>query len=112
MWQFVGGETARAAFPLLSVLRSQNKGALFAYSVEVDQHQAAGAAQHGTSTGSSSGKPNEEPVHKRIVAEMLRSIDVAADFEDEFGTRGMAGRRTWVAIKLASYILFVMWGVC
>lgn len=99
--QFVGGETARAAFPLLSTLRSQNKGALFAYSVEVDEHEAAGATQH-SNEGPSSRKPNEQPVHKRIVAEMIKSIDVAADFEDEFGlrTKEAAGRRTWVAIKL------------
>ena len=99
--QFVGGETARAAFPLLSTLRNQNKGALFAYSVEVNEHEAAGTTHH-SNEGASSGKPkpNEQPVHKRIVAEMIRSIDVAADFEDEFGTQGVAGRRTWVAIKL------------
>ncbi|KAF8555937.1 FAD-linked oxidoreductase [Imleria badia] len=92
---FVGGETARAAFPLLSTLRNENKGALFAYSVEVDEHEAAGTR---------SGKSNEQPVHKRIVAEMIRSIDVAADFEDEFGTQKAAGRRTWVAIKLTALL--------
>jgi proline dehydrogenase len=97
--QFVGGETAHAAFPLLSTLRNQNKGALFAYSVEVDEHEAAGTTHHNNEVASSR-KPNEQPVHKRIVTEMIRSIDVAADFEDEFGTRGAAGRRTWVAIKL------------
>ena len=94
------------------MLRSQNKGALFANSVEVDQHQAAGATYHGTSTGSSSGKPNEEPAHKRTVTEMIRSIDVAVNFEDEFGTRGMASRRTWVAMKLGSHFLFAVWSVC
>ncbi|KAH0838757.1 FAD-linked oxidoreductase-like protein [Lanmaoa asiatica] len=101
--QFVGGETARAAFPLLSTLRKQNKGALFAYSVEVDAHEAAGATHH-SSEGPSSGKLNEQPVHKRIIAEMIRSIDVAADFEDEFGTQEVAGRRTWVAVKLTALL--------
>ncbi|KAG8220728.1 FAD-linked oxidoreductase [Butyriboletus roseoflavus] len=35
---------------------------------------------------------------------MIRSIDVAADFEDEFGTREVAGRRTWVAVKLTALL--------
>ncbi|KAG6369803.1 FAD-linked oxidoreductase-like protein [Boletus reticuloceps] len=99
---FVGGETARAAYPLLSALRNQNKGALFAYSVEVDEHEASG--EHHIDTGSDSGKTSKQPVHKRIVEEMLRSIDVAADFEDEVGTRQVAGRRTWVAIKLTALL--------
>lgn len=102
--QFVGGETARAAYPLLSTLRNQNKGALFAYSVEVDEHEAAGTR---------SEKSNEQPVHKRIVAEMVRSVDVAADFEDEFGTQEAAGRRTWVAIKLVGNpVVFATYPVC
>jgi len=99
--QFVGGETARAAFPLLSTLRNQNKGALFAYSVEVDKHEAAGTANH-SHEGPSSGKL--KPVHKRIVEEMIRSIDVAADFEDELGAQ-VVGRRTWVAIKLVGNLV-------
>lgn len=43
--------------------------------------------------------------HKRIVDEMLTSIDVAADFEDSYArshTQSLAGRKTWVAIKLVS----------
>lgn len=99
MSQFVGGETARAAFPLLSMLRDQNKGALFAYSVEVDEHEAAGTTHH-SNEGPGSAASDERPGHKRIVTEMIRSIDVAADFEDEFGTQAVAGRRTWVAVKL------------
>ncbi|KAG9310351.1 FAD-linked oxidoreductase-like protein [Chiua virens] len=100
---FVGGETARAAFPLLATFRSQNKGALFAYSVEVDEHEAAGATSR-TDEGPSSGKTHGQPVHKRIVDEMIRSIDVAADFEDQFGTLQVAGRRTWVAVKLSALL--------
>lgn len=112
--QFVGGETARAAFPLLSTLRSQNRGALFAYSVEVDEHEAAGAThQTHSNEGPSSGKANEQPIHKRIVAEMIRSIDVAADFEDELGAQEVAGRRTWVAIKLVGNpVVFATYHVC
>ena len=36
-------------------------------------------------------------VCKRIVEEIIRSIDVAADFEDQFSS---AGRKTWVAVKM------------
>lgn len=42
-----------------------------------------------------------EPVHKRIAQEMIRSINVAADFEDSRARADeSSGRRTWVAIKL------------
>ena len=45
---------------------------------------------------------------KRIVQDMIRSIDVAADFEDSTSqARGTtsSGRRTWVAIKVVSLIV-------
>lgn len=92
--QFVGGDTAEDAIPLLEQLRAENKGCLFAYSVEVDEQEAAGktkdAAHH-----------HQSP-HKQIVAETLHCIDVAADFEDRHASGGVTGRKTWVAIKLAS----------
>ncbi|KAI0063089.1 FAD-linked oxidoreductase [Artomyces pyxidatus] len=92
---FVGGDTAHACLPLLHQLRSENKGALFSYSVEVDENEAAGEARKA-----------REPVHKRIVKEMVRCIDVAADFEDQFAPQATAavGRRTWVAIKLSALL--------
>ncbi|KAI0038960.1 FAD-linked oxidoreductase [Auriscalpium vulgare] len=92
---FVGGDTAQACVPLLRELRTENKGALLAYSVEVDEHEAAGKE-----------RKIREPVHKRIVQEMLRSIDVAADFEDQYAPAAgaSAGRRTWVAIKLSALL--------
>lgn len=82
--------------PLLAQLRAQNKGCLFAYSVEVDEDEAAGQG-HGKSA---------VPVHKRVIEEMIHSIDVAADFEDNHlnDKASLQGRRTWVAIKLVRYI--------
>lgn len=74
---------------MLKNLRAENKGCLFAYSVEVDESEAEGNA-----------KVQKEPVHKRIVQEMIRCIDVAADFEDGYSKD--KGRRTWVALKLVS----------
>ena len=64
---------------------------MFAYSVEVDEAEAEGHGKKGT-----------ELVHKRIVEEMIRCIDVAADFEDSHAVERGRGRRTWVAIKLVS----------
>lgn len=44
----------------------------------------------------------DAPPHKRFVDEMIRCIDVAADFEDGLGLGEDVGRRrTWVAIKMA-----------
>ncbi|KAK0192057.1 FAD-linked oxidoreductase-like protein [Armillaria mellea] len=94
--QFVGGDTALQTLPLLKNLRSANKGALFAYSVEVDEHEATAAA--------ASPKKVSQPVHKRIVNEMVHCIDVAADFEDGIVAGARAGRRTWVAIKLSALL--------
>lgn len=90
--QFVGAETAEEALPLLEQFRAENKGCLFAYSVEVDEDEAAGKAGKGKNT---------PPVYKQIVQEMIHSIDVAADFEDKHLPPGSSkGRRTWVAVKL------------
>jgi len=66
-------------------LRSESKGSLLAYSVEVDEAKAGMV---------------ENPLHSQIVEEMIRSIDAAADYEDSLSTPGE--RSTWVAIKLVS----------
>ncbi len=95
--QFVGGDTAPACLPLIRRLRAENKGALLVYSVEVDASEAAGRARY-----------EGELVHKHIVQEIIRSIDVAADFEDSQARETLgSGRRTWVAIKLVSFIHYV-----
>ena len=93
--QFVGGDEAEDVIPVLERLRAENKGALFVYSVEVDESQASGAGKLSSS---------ETPLaHKQIVQETLHCIDVAADFEDRHAS-GHAGKGTWVAIKLVSRI--------
>jgi proline dehydrogenase len=62
--------------------------------VEVDENEVAGGA-----------RSNDVHVHKRIVKEMIRSIEAAADFEDfEAREPTGSGRRTWVAIKLVNFI--------
>jgi proline dehydrogenase len=95
--QFVGGDTAPACLPLIRRLRAENKGALLVYSVEVDASEAPGRARY-----------EGELVHKHIVQEIIRSIDVAADFEDSRARETLgSGRRTWVAIKLVSFIHYV-----
>ncbi|KAF4584676.1 hypothetical protein EYR38_001906 [Pleurotus pulmonarius] len=96
--QFVGGDTAHATLPLLRELRAANKGALFAYSVEVDEEEAVGSKKL---------KKDLEPPHKRIVDEMIRCIDVAADFEDSVRVEGKElakGRKTWVAVKMTALL--------
>ncbi|KAF5376968.1 hypothetical protein D9615_007235 [Tricholomella constricta] len=93
--QFVGGDTAHATLPLLYKLRAANKGTLFAYSVEVDEAEATSAA----TTKSAQPHPT-----KRIVDEMIRCIDVAADFEDGLDSTSMTGRQTWVAIKMSALL--------
>ncbi|KAF5369423.1 hypothetical protein D9758_002602 [Tetrapyrgos nigripes] len=90
--QFVGGDTALQVVPLLRDLRSKNKGALFAYSIEVDEREAASATTKKAT--------DVEPPYKRIVNEMIRCIDVAADFEDSIVGDAPTGRRTWVAVKM------------
>ncbi|TFK85682.1 FAD-linked oxidoreductase [Polyporus arcularius HHB13444] len=93
--QFVGGDEAEDVVPVLERLRRENKGALFVYSVEVDESAASGAGKL-----SSSEKPL---AHKQIVQENLHCIDVAADFEDRHA-HGNAGKGTWVAIKLSALV--------
>ncbi|KAJ3507698.1 hypothetical protein NLJ89_g6154 [Agrocybe chaxingu] len=116
--QFVGADTADETIPLLRTLRGGNKGAIFAYSVEVDEREATAAAASPASAVSSSGSVAPKPdgdAHKRAVAEMIHSIDVAGDFEDEV-TRNdstsasadvrkrMNGRTTWIALKLTALL--------
>lgn len=56
---------------------------------------AAGACSTGVTDGT---------LHRRIVQEMIRAIDVAGDFEDsQAREKPSSGRRTWVAVKLASF---------
>ena len=94
--QFVGGDTAEDALPLIEELRTQNTGCLFAYSVEVDEAQALGDSRDETQS-----QLPATSFHKQIVRETLHCVDVAADYEDKH-TTSLSGRRTWVAIKLAS----------
>jgi proline dehydrogenase len=55
--------------------------------------------------GSSAQRKKGQPVYKRCVDEMIRSIDVAADFEDDVvGKESHNGRRTWVAIKMTALL--------
>lgn len=103
--QFVGGESIPACFPLLERLRREKKGALFSYSVEVDSSGSSDSKVNGKAKGGSS--------HREIVAELLSSIDRAADFEDKMalasgadsdsGVRNVdSGRRTWIAVKMVN----------
>ncbi|KAG2030938.1 FAD-linked oxidoreductase [Suillus americanus] len=69
--QFVGADTANGALPLLASLRAENKGALFAYAVEVDKKEAAGQTNM-----------ERQPAHKHIIEEIIRIINASADFED------------------------------
>jgi proline dehydrogenase len=64
--------------------------------VEVNQAEATAFAQSGS-------RNKEKPPHKRIVDEMIRCIDVAADFEDGIADKFRGGRRTWVAVKIVSF---------
>ena len=91
--QFVGGGTAQATLPVLRNLRASNKGALLAYSVEVDEAEATSCSKNNAHRGSSQ--------HKRIVEELIHCIDVAAGFEDGLG-QSLKDRRTSVASKLVS----------
>ncbi|KAI0638876.1 FAD-linked oxidoreductase [Trametes polyzona] len=89
--QFVGGDSAEEALPVLEQLRAENKGVLFVYSVEVDE------------TAPGSAGPQAASAHKQIVDETLHCIDVAADFEDRHAS-GDGGKGTWVAIKLSAMV--------
>jgi len=91
--QFVGAETAQGILPVLETLRAGNKGAIITYGVEVDRNIPAGNASGG-----------KESARKRVVKEIIASIDVAADFEngrEPSGSREL-GRRAFVAVKLVS----------
>jgi proline dehydrogenase len=90
--QFVGGDTAEGTLPLLRAFRRANKGALLAYSVEVDSPSAS-------SHTSNEITPKDNLPHKQLIKEIIHSIDVAANFEDSVSN---GGRRTWVAVKLVS----------
>lgn len=88
--QFVGGDTAQAALADCGMMRvggdkGAGKGVLLAYSVEVDEDAPP-------------PNPGSVSPHQAIVEEMIHSIDVAADFEDQIVNS--SGRRTWVAVKL------------
>ncbi|KAK0449641.1 FAD-linked oxidoreductase-like protein [Desarmillaria tabescens] len=93
--QFVGGDTALQTLPLLKNLRSANKGTLFAYSVEVDEHEA---------TATASLKKVSEPVHKRIVNEMVIALMSPPISRMAIVAGAAAGRRTWVAVKLSALL--------
>lgn len=92
--QFVGGDTAHETLPVLRALRSANTGALFAYSVEVDEHEAHGDLADGVS---------KTDVSQRIVNEMIRCIDVADEFETG-EVEGGGQKKTWVAVKITALL--------
>jgi proline dehydrogenase len=100
MLQFVGGDEATDVVPLIETLRSQKKGVLLAYSVEVDEDEAIARTNRALSSSDSTLRVHG---YKRNVLEMTRSIDVAAEFEDAKGLKDdHGGRKTWVAVKLVS----------
>ncbi|KAF9235880.1 FAD-linked oxidoreductase [Melanogaster broomeanus] len=78
-----------------------HKGVLLVYSVEVNE-SAVGTEHHDGERVNDSG----QPVHKWIIDEVIKSIDVAANFEDEKGSAagGMMGRRSCVAVKLTALL--------
>lgn len=87
--QFAGGDSARGCIPLMQRLRAENKGCLLVYSAEVDESNSG---------GSSAVKSGQTPVHKRIVEQLIESIDIAADFDDRFSSS--TGRKSWIAVKM------------
>ena len=72
--------------PVIHQLRTEFKGSMLAYSVEVDETKAAVVGN---------------TLHSQMVEEMIHSIDAAADYEDTLSTP--TERSTWVAIKLVRY---------
>lgn len=99
--QFVGGDTAHECLPSIRRLRAENKGALLAYSVEADTNEITGGAHPSAFTG----EALRQRQRQHILQEMLRSIEVAADFEDSYARENpSSGRSTWVAVKLVSFI--------
>ncbi|GJJ09393.1 hypothetical protein Clacol_003615 [Clathrus columnatus] len=91
--QFVGGDTAEDTLPILAKLRHNNIGALLAYSVEVDEDEA-------DKDKSKIASPNQ--VYKSNIEETINSIDVAADFEEQY--RSKFSGKTWVAVKLTALL--------
>ena len=64
------------------------------YSVEVDENGAADDA-----------RSMVEPLHMHTIREMIRAIDIAAEFEDSQACETIgSGRRMWVTVKLVSFI--------
>lgn len=74
--------------PLISQLRSEGKGSILAYSVEVDLSADKG------------GEATVEVDYRRNVLEMARSVEAAGDFEDDRVKLGLPRGKTWVAVKL------------
>ena len=72
--------------PVIHQLRTEFKGSLLAYSVEVDEAKAGTVGN---------------ALHSQMVEEMIHSIDAAADYEDALSTP--TERSTWVAIKLVRH---------
>ena len=77
--------------PVVHQLRTEFKGSLLAYSVEVDETK---------------GGIVENSSHSQMVEEMIHGIDAAADYEDTLSTP--AERSTWVAIKLVRHQLHLI----
>lgn len=89
--QFVGGDTVDDCVPVVRTLRRAKQGVLFSWSVETHDN-------NGTSA------PNG---HQRAIQDLLHSIDVAADFEDNLVTHTQGDvtvRQTWIAIKLSTLL--------
>ena len=80
-------------------MRAEGKGSLFAYSVEVDEAEAAGSAKERAAAAKQTAR--------QIIQETLHCIDVAADFEDKHAAKAgsVRGRKTWVALKLVCLIV-------
>jgi proline dehydrogenase len=78
--------------------RKANKGVLFAYSVEVDESEAVGSSSQ---SAEHDGNPE---LSKKIVDEMVHSVDVAADFEEHIIKSSVGERKTWVAVKMVTSI--------
>ncbi|KAI5994218.1 FAD-linked oxidoreductase [Pisolithus marmoratus] len=100
--QYVGGETVQDTLPLIQRLRYENKGTLLSYSVEVDERAATGGSGQSSHGDVSS---LEQPIYKRIVEEIIRSIDTLGDFEDRLAREsGVKACGTWIAVKLTALL--------
>lgn len=82
------------------------------YSVEIDENKGTGGTpDHSPSFAASNSDDSFTaiPPYKRIVDEMLHSIDVVADFEEGLMSEttdspSVKGRRSWVAIKMTALL--------